>query len=153
MTEENNSLKVIEVPPTLSQDMVKFAQQFVRLRLQGMAIANICSELSISTKTYYKWNEFDDFKWYVKELESLTISDDERIAYASVKKYILKKVQEENPSDKHVDMFFKYFEYVVDAENEKRMRELNIESSAKGSSFISVEERKANLLSRLLPNK
>lgn len=148
MTEENKSLKVIEVPATLSEDKVKFAQQFVKMRLQGMAIDNICSELGHSTKTYYKWIKFDDFKWYVKEIESLYISDDERVAYASVKRYILKKVQEDNPSDKHVDMFFKYFEYVVDAENEKRMRELNIDTGSKGN-FKTVEERKASLLSRL----
>lgn len=137
-------------PAVLGEEQIKFAQQFVKMRFSdGMSVADACKAFGSSTATFYRWKENQPaFESYLKALQASMVNDDEREAYANVKKYILRKVNMDNPTDKHVDMFFKYFEFVVEAENAKRMDELGI-TTGRTADFRTVEERKASLLSRL----
>ena len=144
-------IKEVIPPTTLSKEQVKFAQQFVKMRfVDGLSIADACKTLSSSTATFYRWKEQPAFESYLKALESSMVADDEREAYRNVKAYILRKVNEANPSDKHIEMFMKHFEYVIEAENSRRMAELGITKTASGKQdFRTLDERKSILLSRL----
>lgn len=143
----------VYIPPTISKDMADFAKKFVKLRfVDGLSIGDICKELKISTQTFYKWKEIDAFNEYLKALEATYVSADEVEAYDKVRQYILKMVSKDNPSDKHVEMFLKHFNHVVESENYKRMQQLGINTNATSSNFKTVDERKASLLGRLMKN-
>ena len=149
-TGNEKKLLTVPVPQNLSADMVKVAKQYVQMRIvDGLSIGDICKRISISTKTFYKFQENDSFKDYLHALESSIVSEDEIDAYNSVRKYILKKVSGANPTDKHVEMFLTHFKFVVDSENHKRMSELGISNGSTTTEFISVEERKKRILERL----
>jgi len=144
-----DKLKEMPVPQTLSENMVNFAKKYVKLRIvEGLAIGEICKTLGVSTKTFYSWQENEAFNSYLKKLEASYITDDEIQAYNHVRKHILKLVSRENPSDKHVEMYLKHFNHVVEAENHKRMQQLGINTNGTSDSKT-VEERKASLLARL----
>ena len=139
----------IPAPPSLSENMVSFAKKYVKLRIvDGLSIGDICKELKISTQTFYKWDKIDGFNEYLKALEAIYVNADEVEAYDKVRQYILKMVSKDNPSDKHVEMFLKHFNHVVESENHKRMQQLGINTNAT-SDYKTVEERKASLLARL----
>lgn len=145
-----DKLTEIPVPPTLSVNMVSFAKKYVKLRIvDGLSIGDICKELKVSTQTFYKWDKIDAFNEYLKALEATYVSADEVEAYNKVRQYILKMVSKDSPSDKHVEMFLKHFNHVVESENHKRMQQLGINTNATSSNFKTVEERKASLLERL----
>lgn len=145
-----DKINAIPAPSTLSENMVSFAKKYVKLRIvDGLAIGEICKTLGISTKTFYSWQENEAFSSYLKALEGAFITDDEVDAYNKVRQYILKMVSKDNPSDKHVEMFLKHFNHVVESENHKRMQQLSINTNATSSNFKTVEERKASLLARL----
>ncbi|MFM9532397.1 phBC6A51 family helix-turn-helix protein [Lysinibacillus sp. IITD104] len=144
-----DKINEIPVPLTLSEKMVSFAKKYVKLRIvDGLSIGDICKELKVSTQTFYKWDKIDAFNEYLKALEATYVNADEVEAYDKVRQYILKMVSKDNPSDKHVEMFLKHFNHVVEAENHKRMQQLGINTNGTSDSKT-VEERKASLLERL----
>lgn len=138
----------IPAPPSLSENMVSFAKKYVKLRIvDGLSVGDICKTLGVSTKTFYSWKEIEAFNSYLKALEASLVSEDEIEAYNNVRRHILKLVSRENPSERHLELFLKHFQHVVEAENRKRMDKLGINNTT--SEFVSVEERKRRLLSRL----
>lgn len=140
--------KEIIPPAVLNEKQIKVAQQFVKMRFDGLSVEDACKAIPVSTATLYKWKAKQPvFASYMNALESSMVNEDEREAYKNVKAYIIRMVNVKNPSDKHVDMFMKHFEYVVNAENARRMAELGIITDTKD--FKTVEERKASLLTRL----
>lgn len=140
--------KAVTPPASLGEEQVKFAKQFVQMRFtDGMSISDACKALSTSTATFYRWKDEPAFSSYMNALEMDLVTEDERKAYSNVKAYIMKKVSVENPSDKHVEMFFKYFDYVITSENAKRSTQLGITTGVQD--FKTLEERKATLLTRL----
>jgi len=143
-----DKINEIAPPPTLSENMVKFAKSYVKLRIvDGLSVGDICKTLGVSTKTFYSWKEIEAFNSYLKALEASLVSEDEIEAYNNVRRHILKLVSRENPSERHLELFLKHFQHVVEAENRKRMDKLGINNTT--SEFVSVEERKRRLLSRL----
>lgn len=139
----------VQAPPSLSSNMINFAKSYVKLRVvDGLSVGDICKTLGVSTKTLYSWKENEAFNSYLKALEATYVSDDEIEAYNKVRQYILKVVSKENPSDRHIELFLKHFQHVVESENHKRMQQLGINTNAT-SDFKTVEERKASLLERL----
>lgn len=140
--------KEITPPASLGTEQVKFIKQFVQMRFKdGMSISDACKAIGTSTASFYRWKDEAAFSAYMTALEMDLVTEDERKAYSNVKAYIMKKVSVENPSDKHVEMFFKYFDYVITSENAKRSSELGITTGVKD--FKTIEERKASLLTRL----
>ncbi|MCL1701175.1 phBC6A51 family helix-turn-helix protein [Lysinibacillus sp. Bpr_S20] len=141
-----DKINEIKPSPSLSENMVKFAKSYVKLRIvDGLSVGDICKTLGVSTKTFYSWKENEAFNSYLKALEASYVTEDEVHAYNHVRKHILKMVSKENPTDKHVEMFLKHFSHVAESESQKHMNELGISTNTRSSRLKEIEERRASL--------
>ncbi len=155
MTTENKAeqlINAITVPSNLSEKQAMLAKQFAKSRLMdGFTVANFCKEQGISTKTWYSNMEDESFQEYLHNVQGAIIPDDERTAYEAIKKKILEIAFKPSPSIKEIELFLGSFSYLVEADRREKMDALGLnEASAKSSSFKTVEEKKATLLSRLM---
>ncbi|MGD6815497.1 hypothetical protein ACQCVE_00285 [Metabacillus sp. 113a] len=140
----------IIVPSTLSERQTTLAITYTKAQmLEGFNIANFCRDNSISSKTWYQWLEVPDFKRYITEIRKVIIPDDERNAYHAMKKHVMKFAYKESPTPKEIELFYDVFGYVADADKKERMVELGIAEGSTGSSFRTLEEKKAALMARL----
>lgn len=154
MTIENKAealINAITVPSHLSERQISLAKQFVKSRMMdGFTIAKFCKENGISTKTWYGFMEDEHFQYYLQEIQGAVIPTDEREAYEKIKKKIMEIADKQNPSVKEIELFTDTFAYVVEADKRERMDALGLtEEAVKASSFKTVDEKKALLLSRL----
>ena len=95
--------------------------------------------------------EDEHFQVYLHEIQDAIIPTDEREAYEKIKKKILQISEKPNPSIKEIELFTSTFQYIVQADQRERMDALGLSDEAvKASSFKSIDEKKANLLSRLM---
>lgn len=152
-------INAVAVPHTLSEKQVNIAKRYAQeYLLDGFTINDFCSDVGISTKTWYasSFLENPDFVDYLNAIKSAIIPQDEKLAYQELKKHILKLPYKQNITPKEIDMFLEVFGYVAEADKVERMQALGIsEGGKKPLSAKSIEEKKASLLSRLLakPNK
>lgn len=139
----------IKIPHTLTDRQVALAKQFVQARMMdGFSVGAFCKENGMSTATWYKWSEDDAFKAYLNELSDAIVPTDEKEAYSKIKKLIMKIAEKENPSIKEIELFTDTFSYVVEADRRERMQALGL-GATPSADVVSVEERKASLLSKL----
>ncbi|ARK23657.1 hypothetical protein SporoP37_02425 [Sporosarcina sp. P37] len=154
MNNENKAealINAITVPSHLSDKAVSLAKQFVKSRMMdGFTIAEFCKSNGISTKTWYGFMEDEHFQDYLQQIQDAVIPTDEREAYEKIKKKIMQIADKQNPSVKEIELFTDTFAYVVEADKRERMDALGLtEEAVKASSFRTIEEKKASLLSRL----
>ncbi|MGY4797261.1 hypothetical protein ACVNNN_20095 [Lysinibacillus fusiformis] len=145
-------LKTVPVPPDLTDRHVALAQQYTRAKmLEGHTIAGFCKSNRISTNTWYDFLDIPSFIKYMADIQNLVIPADEKDAFQQMKKHILKIPYKENPTIKETELFMDVFGYL--AENDKRiqMERLGLTKTSSGTSnAMSVEERKTQLLGRLM---
>ena len=154
MKVQQNIEKIIDsipVPLSLTEKQAKLARIYVKANMQGsLNVQNFCKENNLSTKTWYKWLEKDDFSWYLNEIQNIFVSDDERSAYQKIKEHILKLADKKSITLKEIELFTETFSYVVEADKRERMQVLGLDDNNKPLTENTLEEKKAVLLKRLM---
>ncbi|KOS67117.1 hypothetical protein AEA09_14790 [Lysinibacillus contaminans] len=146
-------INAIKPPLTLSEQQVNLVKKLVKGRmLEGFTVQNFCKENSISTKTFYEWQESSDFTYYLNEIQNAVIPSDEKEAFQKLKKHILKIADKQNPSIKEIELFTNTFSYVVEQDKRDRMEALGMSGITKLNTAKSLEEKKSLLLQRLKPD-
>jgi len=143
-------IEAIAVPYSVSEKQAEIAKKIVKARLEGtLIVQDFCSANGISTKSYYKYFENEDFASYVNQLQDAVIPTDERDAWQKVKKQILKLADKPNLSLKEIEVFTTTFQYVVDSDKRERSEALGLTDGKKPLTEKTLEDKKAFLLSRL----
>ncbi|MGK7380020.1 phBC6A51 family helix-turn-helix protein [Planococcus sp. 1R117A] len=146
-------LALIPVPATLNDKQIELATSYARGKLMdGFTISEFCKNQGISTKTWYSYLENDDFKQYLDAVMGSVVPDDERQAFAAMKKHVMKFAYKQNPTPKEIELFYQTFGYIAESDKRDQMEKLGLNEVKTGSDFKTVEERKASLLSRLRNN-
>ena len=115
--------KEIEAPKELSERQIKIAKAYANAKIKGISIADFCTQVSISTKTLYTSEFFDNPVWnsYVSELIDSNIPDSEFDAWGKVKQHILSWADKDNMSLNEINIFIRVFDYVIKADAERQL--------------------------------
>ena len=144
-------IDTIAIPVTVSERQALIARKYVQAIMQeGFNVQTFCKGNNLSTKTFYKWLENPDFKYYLDELQNKAVPQDERLAYEKLKKHILKIADKSSPTLKEIELFTETFSYIVKIDQQERMRELGLSEDNKPLTNNTIEEKKAVLLKRLM---
>ncbi|MCA1024282.1 phBC6A51 family helix-turn-helix protein [Halobacillus litoralis] len=148
----------IEQPEKLTDQQVQLAKNFAQARIQeGFSIGSWCSDVGISTKTWYGWKEDADFMDYLNQVQDSMLPEDAVQAYENIKKKVIQLASKQGTTSiKEVQLFNEMFPAVVESDRRKQLEELglNADGKEKGKERTpSVEERKANLLGKLMSGK
>lgn len=144
-------IDAIKIPSKLTDKQVMLAKSFAGRKLEdGFTVGNFCKSHGMSTATWYVYMENYDFANYLREVSDAIIPNDEKEAYAKIKKKIMQISEKDNPSIKELELFNSTFSYVIEADKRERIEALGLsDESIKAGSFKTVAERKASILSRL----
>lgn len=145
-------MKEIKAPASLSEEQIRLAKAYVTERHQaGISVADFCSKQGISSATWYSEQYMKNpvFESYLTALGGSIISNDEREAYAIVKKKIMNEATKANAGVKEFQIFLNTFSYIVEEERQERIRELGIVPEHEKQQQKTIEEKKAILLKRL----
>lgn len=143
-------IEAIAVPYSVSEKQAEIAKKIVKARLEGnLIVQDFCSANGISSKSYYKYFENEDFASYVNQLQDAVIPTDEREAWQKVKKQILKLADKPNLSIKELDVFMDVFSYVIESDKRERSEALGLTETKKPLTAQTLDDKKAVLLTRL----
>lgn len=148
--------KEIPVPDSLSTEQVNLAKAFVAERYEtGISVNDFITKHGKSTATWYgdKYMKNPVFESYLKALGGAIVSDESWETYELVKKKIEKLATAEKAGVKEIQLYLQAFDFMVQADRQKQMSKLGIVPAHEKGTEKTLEERKANLLSRLKTNK
>ena len=146
---DEDLLKLIPVPATLSDKQVELAIKFARGKMmEGFTVNGFCSDNKISSKTWYIFLENPAFVSYLSEVQNAVIPANEKDAYQQFKNHVLRIPFKQNPSIKELEFYADTFSYLAENDKQQQLKALNSENIS-ASKFDNEKQRRTSLLERL----
>ncbi|WP_226619767.1 hypothetical protein [Cytobacillus firmus] len=142
----------VSVPNGVTEKMAEVAKYYVLNRMKdGFTVQSMCSYLKISTATWTKWKENQLYMSYITQMTNVLVPDDELEAVRKFRRKVMAIADKDNINSNEFKLFHEMFKPIIEAEINMKAEELGLNKSSHGGSALqlSIEEKKASLLSRL----
>lgn len=149
----NEMFQSVEVPSGLDEKQAEIARMYTKaVVIEGKTVKAFWEETGVSTNTLYNARHLKNtlFKRYVHAMTAAQ-SIDEVADFKVIAQMVKADAIKPNSTFKEREMYFKLYSWLGDYISDQGRKEYGLSSNEQNS--MSVEERKASLLTRLQPDK